>query len=91
MNQQERMMQLFKRLANRVVASYSETTSKRIPTYDRAPYLMHNMQMLNYTLTAIAIKAVKKMSGKSEVDTEQMICDMHSVIHGSVKDFIACA
>ena len=91
MNQQERMLSIFNRLAGSVVKQYAIDTAKRVPTYDLAPYLMHNMHMINYKLTYIAIRIVKKVSAKAEVNTENIICELRNLIHGSVKDYIAKA
>ncbi len=88
MNPQERTLEVFARMARLVVRNQSKTTPA---SYDYVGHLINNMQNVNITLTAAAIKLIKKMKAAQDVNVDQLTNDMQNVISNSVANYIKTA
>lgn len=59
----------------------------RAKSADRVQLLINNMNLINQSLMAIAVKLMQKAKKQEDIDSEELATNLHEIIHLSLVSY----
>lgn len=77
---------IFSRLAGYTV-NKALSPLNRAKSADKVQLLINNMNLINQSLMAMAVKLVQKAQQQDDIDREELTSNLHEIIHLSVVSY----
>ena len=77
---------IFSRLAGYAV-NKALSAENRVKSVDGIQYLINNMNIINHSLMALAVKMINKAKQRHDVDTEELATNLKDIIYISVVSY----
>ena len=85
MKLEDKKIAAFARMSDLVVKK--QIKEKTLNLYDYLGGMINNMQQINTILMTAAIKAIKKLNGNKDVNTDYVTTEFRKIIYGSVEQY----
>lgn len=77
---------IFSRVAGYAV-NRALSPMNRAKSADRVQLLINNMNLINQSLMAMAVKMMQKAKTQEDIDTEELATNLHEIIHLSLVSY----
>lgn len=77
---------IFSRAAG-IAVSKALTPQNRVKSQDSIQLLINNMNLINQSLTTLAVKMMNKVKGRQDIDSDELANNLRDIIYISVMSY----